>query len=114
MKKPDLPPPPKHPAALLGAACARRGLRLKQAQALFEAMIVADAIMLTAGNETAAAALLGIDRITLYRMQARKHHPSRRQPKTAQDGVVLVDLGEVVEDGTNQPGIPAFKSRRRA
>lgn len=110
MKPPALP---KHPAALLGAACAHRGLNLKQARALFEAMIVADAIMLAAGNETAAAAALGIDRVTLHRMQARKHYPSRCQPKPAQDGVVLGGLGEVVEDGTCQPGIPAFKSRRR-
>jgi DNA-binding NtrC family response regulator len=56
-------------------ALARRaaavGLRLRQAQALADALILADALGLEGGNVSAAARRLGVDRPCLHRMMAR-------------------------------------------
>lgn len=64
--------PQGHPAARLGRHCAKAGLRLSHAQALFEVMYRTDAIAIEGGNVARAAKRAGIERAHMYRWAKRK------------------------------------------
>ena len=55
-------PDPITPTEWLARHCVVKGLRLRDAVALFEALYIADAIAAERGNVTAAAARAGVSR----------------------------------------------------
>lgn len=54
------------PTEWLARHCAAKGLRLRDAVALFEALYIADAIAAGAGNVSAAAQRAGVGREMIY------------------------------------------------
>lgn len=62
----------KTAAENLGRVCAEKGLRLRDAKYLFDALYVSDALMLSGGNITKAAERAGIRRENLTRLKDRR------------------------------------------
>lgn len=59
------------PTQWLARRCAERGLRLSDARALFEALYIADALVLEHGNISAAARRAGLNYRTIQRRRGR-------------------------------------------
>lgn len=66
----DTPTPA--PIKYIARRCANKGLRLRQARALFDALHIADALGQTGGNVTKAAKIAGVTRTSLLRMTRGK------------------------------------------
>lgn len=60
------------PIVYLARRCAHAGLSLRDARYLFEAIYMADALMLAGGNQTEAAKIAGQQR-TSHLLRRRKH-----------------------------------------
>lgn len=67
----DMKPPDTSPIKALAQKCARAGLKIDDAVALFTALYIADALALHNGNVSRAAERAGINRVTLARNNKR-------------------------------------------
>ncbi|WP_366942701.1 helix-turn-helix domain-containing protein [uncultured Roseobacter sp.] len=61
----------RDPIKFVARRCAMRGLNLKDARDLFDALMISDAIALEDGNKTKAAKRLGIKPAQLHRIKSR-------------------------------------------
>lgn len=56
----------------LARLCAMKGLKLKDARSLFDALYIADALIVEDGNKTKAAQRAGMGRTHIMRMQKQR------------------------------------------